>query len=365
MYKGADQSWRERPRYMSVAVARAAVEAIAVHVRAYALTGITIIFHGGEPLLAGAERIDKYCTEARATIPAEIAFGMQTNGTLLNEDMLEVLSRHNVNVGVSLDGNRLANDRHRLFRNGRSSHKQVLNGIELMRSRPEWARLMGGALCVLNLNNEPGDVYNYLISLGLRKFDILLPDHHHDFPPPRPVGTIGQIAYGLWLSKLFDLWLSGDHDVQIRFFEELISLIVGGESLLEAIGAKPVDLVVIEADGEIESVDTLKIVGRPATNLGLNVASNSFDEALQHPAIYSRMLGHEALCKTCRACPELKNCGGGYLPHRYSRMNGFQNPSVYCSDLQFLIGHIKRRLSSELSEHTRKDLQCSGNRLRP
>ena len=41
-------------------------------------------------------------------------------------------------------------------------------------------------------------------------------------------------------------------------------------------------------------------------------------------------------------------CAGGYLPHRFSRANRFDNPSVYCDDLKTLIGAIQNWTVSEL-----------------
>ena len=40
-------------------------------------------------------------------------------------------------------------------------------------------------------------------------------------------------------------------------------------------------------------------------------------------------------------------CGGGYLPHRFSKLNGFDNPSVYCADLYATLDYIQ----SKLTEH--------------
>ena len=48
--------------------------------------------------------------------------------------------------------------------------------------------------------------------------------------------------------------------------------------------------------------------------------------------------------QTCRECPVVASCGGGLYPHRYRSGNGFDNPSVYCTDLLELISHISSRL---------------------
>ncbi|BCJ53504.1 hypothetical protein Asp14428_49790 [Actinoplanes sp. NBRC 14428] len=44
----------------------------------------------------------------------------------------------------------------------------------------------------------------------------------------------------------------------IRLFEELISLILGGTSRSDQVGLSPVAVAVIESDGAIEQVDSLK-----------------------------------------------------------------------------------------------------------
>jgi len=41
-------------------------------------------------------------------------------------------------------------------------------------------------------------------------------------------------------------------------------------------------------------------------------------------------------------------CGGGYLPHRFSKKNGYDNPSVYCDDLYATYQHIQSALEKNL-----------------
>jgi uncharacterized protein len=246
---------------------------------------------------------------------------------------------------VSLDGSREQNDLSRPFRAGGSSYDRVIKALGLIQANWRYKELFGGLLAVIDLRNDPAEVFDALVATGAKSVDVLLPDSHHDSPPPGRNGPY-DVAYGKWLARLFDHWIDGGRDIELRYFEEIISLLLGGESKLEAIGATSVDLVVIESDGDIEAVDTLKMVGRQVTHTGLNVRSHSLDDAFLLPGIYSRNLGYAALCDTCQRCRELAYCGGGYLPHRWGRGNGFLNPSVYCLDIQFLIDHIRRRIKT-------------------
>jgi uncharacterized protein len=134
-------------------------------------------------------------------------------------------------------------------------------------------------------------------------------------------------------------------------FEEIIYLLLGGQSTTEVIGLSPVALIVIDTDGSMEQVDTLKSAFSGAPETGMNVFTHSFDDALAHPSIVARQIGLAALSDDCRKCPVHTICGGGYFPHRYRAGEGFRNPSVYCVDLRHLITHIGRRIHTDLLEH--------------
>jgi len=57
VYRHADQSWRGRPAVMSAQVVDLIAARIAEHARQHRLAAIRVVLHGGEPLLAGPERI--------------------------------------------------------------------------------------------------------------------------------------------------------------------------------------------------------------------------------------------------------------------------------------------------------------------
>jgi uncharacterized protein len=126
-------------------------------------------------------------------------------------------------------------------------------------------------------------------------------------------------------------------------------LILGGQSRSEQVGLSPVAVVVIETDGAVEQVDSLKSTYAGACDAGRNVLADELDSALSHPGVVARQIGREALCQTCLDCPVHRICGGGRYAHRYRAGSGFRNPSVYYDDLSLLIGHIRRRVVADLS----------------
>jgi uncharacterized protein len=342
VYEHADQSWRGRPRAIAMDTVRAVADRVAEHARAHGLTRVAVVLHGGEPLLLGARGLRAVTAELRSRIEpvTTVDLRMQTNGILLSEEICDVLAEYDVRVGVSLDGDRPANDRHRRFASGASSHERVLAGLALLR-RPAYRRQYAGILCTVDVRNDPVRVYEALAAEVPPRLDLLLPHATWEHPPLRPDGAA--TPYADWLLRFYDRWTARGRPMLIRLFNALRSTAAGGPSGSEWVGLDPADLVVIETDGAWEQVDSLKTAfdGAPAT--GMSVFSHAVDDVARLPAIARRQRGLADLAPECRACPVVRQCGGGLFAHRYRPGNGFDNPSVYCADLMELIVSINAR----------------------
>jgi uncharacterized protein len=349
VYTMADQSWRSRPALMPQDVRQATVDRIAEHARHHDLPWIRVVFHGGEPLLAGAELLATFAAAVRRALPGhtEGRFRVQTNGTLLDEGSLAVLARAGIVVGISLDGTHAAHDRRRRFADGRPSHARVDRAIGLLGTRhPE---IFGGLLATIDPQEDPVECYEALISHRPRTIDFLLPHANWSQPPTRRDGD-PEDSYGRWLAAVFDRWYSAEtREVGIRLFDSLLALLLGGRSRSDQLGLSPVATVVIESDGAVEQSDSLKSAyhGAPATPW--NVRSHPLDLALYHPGFVARQLGPAALGPACTACPVVQVCGGGHYAHRFRAGVGFRAPSVYCADLRYLIDHVRSRVAADLA----------------
>ena len=325
-------------------VVNRAAERIAEHVARHGVDAPVVVLHGGEPLLAGADGIARVAGVLRDRVPT-VRLQVQTNGTLLDEQLVRTLAAHRIKVGVSLDGGAADNDRHRVFANGRGSYQDVSRGIMLLKDvHPE---LFGGLLSTVDLETDPIACYEELVKFEPPMVDLLLPHGNWSSPPP---GLTPDAPYGRWLATVFNHWYGSQPATEIRFFREIITLILGGQSRIESIGLSPVTLLVVDTNGDLEQVDTLRSTYNGAAGTGMNVFRNSFDDALEHPGVMFRQAGTAALADECLACPVHKVCGAGYYPHRYKEGAGFRQPSVYCRDLRFLIDHIADRLRADLTE---------------
>jgi uncharacterized protein len=349
MYQMADQSWQFQPKRMSLTIARQVAVRIAEHARVHNLDEISVVLHGGEPLLAGPDLIGRTIGAVRdaAGVDTTVHAFVQTNGAGLDEEFLALFGRLGVRVGVSLDGDHTAQDRHRRYANGRGSYPAVAAGLRLLTGE-RFRHLFSGLLCVIDVANDPLDVYQGLLKFGPPRVDFLLPHGTWDSPPPSRAGD-ATTPYADWLITIFDRWYDNP-ETRIRLFDQIIRLLLGRQSSTESVGLAPARFVVIETDGAMAQTDTLKATFHGAADTGLNVARDSFDDALQLPEIAARQLGYDALCAKCQACRVWRVCGGGLYAHRYQAGTGFANPSVYCPDLLQLIGHIRDRVSADIAE---------------
>ncbi len=350
VYEHADQSWRRQPLVMSRTVIDAAARRIAEHVRAWRLRRVVVIMHGGEPLLAGPETIQYAVSTIRDAAPpgTELQFTVQTNGLLLDVPMLDLLDRNQVRVGVSLDGDRVAHDRHRRFVHGGGSYERTAAALSLL-NQARYRHLFSGLLCTVDIRNDPIAVYEGLLAFQPPRMDFLLPHGNWTNPPPLRSVEDDAAPYGEWLTRVFDHWYdSPRYTTEIRLFSSIVSLLMGGPSGTEGVGLDPVDYLTIETDGSLEQGDALKTVADGIAATGLNVFAHTFDDALRHEGVRARQIGLDALADTCRSCPIVTVCGGGLYAHRYQAPDGFRHPTVYCPDLRHLIGHIRERVAADL-----------------
>jgi|ERR1041385_981396 len=349
VYNKGDDSWRRRPAIMSDDVFDGAVESTRRQCLWSGQTAVNVTFHGGEPTLVGAERFDRWCKRVADGLKdiVRVKLCLQTNATLLDDKWAEVLSRHNVEVGVSVDGTPEMHDKFRVDHRGRGSYDQVVRGIEALKR----AGIPLEVLSVIPFGADGIEIHRHFIDLGAKSINYLLPDYTHD-----TIGPIheqfGETPCADFLIPIFDeWWFKETMDVKISLFLTMARVILGGASKQDILGNHPLRFVFVETDGAIEALDVLRICQPGITGTGLNVLRDDFRQIadvspLHRGTIFTGM----PLPAGCQSCVERDTCGGGYLPHRFSRSRGFDNPSVWCADLLRLFAHIRQRLNVDEKE---------------
>lgn len=91
---------------------------------------LTIIFHGGEPLLNF--EIIKYITSCIQNVIPEnkVRFDMTTNGTIINDEIIRFIKTNIDNISISIDGTKESHNVNRYFSNGNGSYDIVLKNSQ-------------------------------------------------------------------------------------------------------------------------------------------------------------------------------------------------------------------------------------------
>jgi uncharacterized protein len=344
VYNRGDHSWRDRPPIIADGVLRQLAQRIVEHCERHAMRSFTVELHGGEPLLVGKRRMQSLIDILRGDCaPIHLRLTMQTNGTLLDREWIDLFARNGLSFGVSVDGPPEFADRRRVMRDGSGGSTQRLLRIlaDLRASSPAFEDVFGGCLCVVNPDCDGAAVVDWFVEQGFSAFDFLLPDGNRVNVPQ---GWTGVEPYTRFLLSAFDRWFElGDASPTIRKFELMMMGLMGAEVPLDALGGDLRRLCVVESDGSIGVNDVARICGGEYSHDVLNIFDNALDE---HVTRY-RIAEVQRVCGTCQRCPHLASCGGGYLPHRFDGQ-GFDNPSLYCDALYALSERMTHALRAQL-----------------
>jgi len=307
---------------------------ISEYSREVGITKFNISLHGGEPTLIGANNLREILQEIQENCTATVRFGMQSNGTLITDEMSDVLSKFSVRVAISLDGDTNHN-RFRIDHHGKPTWSRAVEGLNKVKQ----AGLFSGIQVVIDQSSDPVEVLDALFALSPPEIELGQPFGTHDNPP---VFQAGAMSLGDWLCRAFDHWTSsplGAH-TKVTILTDVLVSILTGKANSEWFSNKPAGYLIVSANGSYEGLDTLKVVGEDGRILGLNLASSKITDALEHKKIREREELSLARPTGCQKCPIIDWCNGGYYPTRHKKDTGFDNPSIYCADWKVLFNHV-------------------------
>jgi len=335
MYNLGDTTYKNQPKFMSPETVDYIIEKTKTHIKKYNKKEFSFLFHGGEPLLAPKEFYIDFVNKVKK-IQNELndvffSFDLQTNGVLLDESWIHLFKKLNISPSVSVDGTKKAHDMFRIDHKGNGSYDAVFKSVQLLENKMTFADIA----CVINIKETPIDIYNSFKKMKASYVNFLIPDYTHDnFPFDNKETLMGD-----WLIKLFDIWVNDAHRYKIPLFVGLLNTLMRVNENVK----NESTVLIVETNGEIEAIDSLKACGHGFTKTGLNIKNDNFQDIQKTPLgkLYFNDFNTK-LCNKCLECPLNEACKGGRLVHRYSKENGFNNPSVYCNDLIKLIAHVQK-----------------------
>ena len=310
------------------------------------IAAIRIDLHGGEPLLYKPAKFDELCSTLRSYVPETtwLEFCLQTNGVLVDQAWIELFEKHKVSVAVSLDGVKAVNDQHRLDHQGRSSYDDTVRGLRVLQDAYAKGRLVSkpSLLSVINPNADGAETYRHFVDdLGLKSFDLLLPDIHY-----------GDVDYDLdgvsrfIIASMNEWFADNDPSIYVRLFESQLGALAGKAAYFLGMGQQVNDAFAftIGTNGNIYVDDTL----RPTQNdifmpIG-NLMTVSLNDILASRQMTTFLSESSRLPTDCNECVWKRICAGGRLVNRFDPAAEFTRKTVLCGPTRQMLSHLAATL---------------------
>jgi uncharacterized protein len=130
---------------------------------------VSIAFYGGEPLL-NYELIKNVIDYSEKIFEVKkVNFNMTINGSILSDEIIDCLSKHNVSVTISLDGPKEIQNKHRKFySNGLDTFDVVWNNIQRIKEKyPKWFDECVYFHPVMLPGEMPNEIFDFFQSNGI------------------------------------------------------------------------------------------------------------------------------------------------------------------------------------------------------
>jgi uncharacterized protein len=332
-------------------------EYIVQHIEACVEPMIRFSWHGGEPTILGLDYFRKIVALQRKHQPSNqrILNGMQTNGTLLDEEWCRFLAAENFSVGLSLDGPQEMHDRYRLTKGGKPTFEQTMRGYELLQQHGVYTDI----LCVVNAHNVqyPTQVYQFFKQIKATYVTFLpMVEPQPDAEGGASPHSVPTEAWGVFLCTIFDEWVSQDIGrIKVQIFEEAARTVFGQEHSLCIFRPTCGDIPVIEHNGDFYSCDHFvddehrlgNIIETPLVEMLESQEQRAFGQAKL-----------ETLPRYCQECEVRAMCNGGCPKNRFIKArDGEKGLNYLCEGYKRFFTHCQPWVEEVNAEWRRQNLE--------
>jgi uncharacterized protein len=314
---------------------------VAQHIMATTDNTISFSWHGGEPLLAGIDFFKKAVGYQKLNKPAgsTIINGIQTNGTLLNDEWCRFLSEQKFTVGISLDGPAELHNIFRRRRDGSNTFLDTARGFELLKKHG----VLPEILCVVNAENvkHPLRVYDLFKQLGAEYISFLpLVEPESESLTGVSKDSVPSDVFGIFLSTIFDEWVENDiGKIKVQIFEEACRIAFNQEHTLCIFKTECGGVPVVEHNGDFYSCDHYVNGNYLLGNISDHLLSYYLDSNRQKE--FGKAKSH-TLPKYCINCEVKPMCNGECPKNRFIKTpDGQPGLNYLCSGYKHFFNHCR------------------------
>src|SRR5450759_2501130 len=311
------------------------------HIQASTDDIVSFTWHGGEPLLAGIDFYRKVLKLQSAHKPPgrTIMNGIQTNGTLIDEEWCKFLAENEFFIGISTDGPGEFHNINRRTREDNNTFLNVIRGYELLQKHGVTPEI----LCVVSNDNVryPFIVYNFFKNLGA-KYITFLP-----LVEPDPGSSTGATEksvlpdeLGYFLSSIFDEWVEKDiGEIKVQIFEEAARNAFNQEHTLCVFKSNCGGVPVVEHNGDFFSCDHYVNSDHLLGNIRAHSLAYFLDSERQQ--IFGRAKS-ASLPNYCISCEVRSMCNGECPKNRFiTTPDGEPGLNYLCKGYKYFFNHCR------------------------
>jgi len=303
-----------------------------------------LILHGGEPMLIRpdtySEFIDKINNEN-----VKYKIGMQSNGTLINEEYIRFLKKYNIQLGISLDGCNEEENSCRIYPNGKNSLNTVLNNVQkLIENKNRFGIIM--TITNKHIGHEK-EIYEFIeknnIKCNIRPAYIVGKNKEHILTPEE---------YYNFFINLFEIWYNDKrglvklNQIQEIYLEYMYAL---DEKFLYKSCTNGLqcfnNFISLDIYGNIYSCN--RLYNNSEFFYG-NLNNKSWKEITQKMAMYTNKRRNSITNnEKCKNCKIFYRCKGGCPACAYNLHKQYIKPyDYYCETNIKIYDYIKDKLTN-------------------
>jgi len=301
---------------------------------------VTFTFHGGEPLLAGAD----FYRQALHMLSTKLEhirpnFALQTNLWKLTPELAEVLSEYNIPIGSSLDGPQDLNDLQR----SEGYYERTMKGYELAKSHG----LQVQFICTFTSYSVPfkEKIFNHFLENGLTlKLHPALPSLRSDEPDK---WALSPEKYGELLVYLMDRYLDNMNRIEVRNINDYCRCVLTRRGTVCTFVDCMEDTFAVGPDGSI--YPCYRFVGMPEYVMG-HVRDRPTQKDLAESAAGLLMRRFkEYVDEECKGCTHIRYCRGGCPYNAIAPTDGeIKGVDPHCLAYKRIFDEIADRFNQEM-----------------
>jgi len=307
---------------------------------------LTIQFHGGEPLIEFNKIIESIDNIPKKDLK-NLKLRIQTNGTLLTENIVKECKKRDIEIGISLDGRKIENDLMRKDAKSYGTFEKVKKSLKIIR---KYQKEISCLTVVTNINVENlNKILDFFDRLGINNIGFL---PLYEEPTTRTikrymVPNMKKLARNQ--KRLFDRWIEllenkKNKNINITTFQILIWNLLSSNSNIKKFRVNcgvGVNSLFVEEDGSVWACGAFSY----AKKLKIGDLNTQELSELQKGNSYKKFQKRiTSNVKGCKNCAFQFICKGGCVANGFRKEGDIFGLDIWCDYWKNIIKHIILRI---------------------